>query len=56
MSAAAGGHVEAIRALAELKADVSQAKNDGKTPLQCAKERGHADAVALLQGTVVDIS
>ncbi len=42
-----------LLALANLKADVNQGDNDGKTPLQHAEEGGHANAVVLLQGMSV---
>ncbi len=49
MLAAGGGLVEAIRALAQLGADVTQSDDEGKTPLQYAEEGGHDDAVAWLR-------
>ena len=45
MVASEKGHVDVVRALVELGADVAQAKPDGMTALMLASEKGH-EAVA----------
>ena len=46
-TAAQNGHVEAIRLLCELGADVNTPTNKGVTPVHAAAQQGHIDVVAV---------
>ena len=47
--AAGYGHAEIVKLLLRGGADANKARNDGKTPLRKAKQKGHQAIVALLQ-------
>jgi ankyrin repeat protein len=55
-AAAYYGHVEAIRALCELGADINAAHKDGVTPVFGAAARGHEKAVKLLRKLGADMN
>ena len=46
--ASQNGHVDAIRVLVELGADVNTPDNNGSTPMHIAVRKGHQDVVNLL--------
>eukprot|EP00617_Octactis_speculum_P026289 CAMPEP_0185756606 /NCGR_PEP_ID=MMETSP1174-20130828/15023_1 /TAXON_ID=35687 /ORGANISM="Dictyocha speculum, Strain CCMP1381" /LENGTH=174 /DNA_ID=CAMNT_0028435633 /DNA_START=77 /DNA_END=601 /DNA_ORIENTATION=+ len=46
--AAHQGHVDAIKALAELGADVNESQKNGATPVLIAAHQGHMDAIKLV--------
>ena len=48
-AAAHNGHIETIRVLKELGADVNTLKNDGATPVHVAAHNGHAETIRVLR-------
>ena len=54
--AAANGHVNAIRVLAGLGADVSTPDKNGATPVYIAARKGRSDVIRVLAELGVDVN
>ena len=53
--AATQGHVDYIRVLAELGANVRQATRNGTTPIIIAAQQGHVDCIRVLAELGADV-
>ena len=56
IKAAEKGHESTVRTLAELKADLNQARNGGCTPLFMAAQKGHEATVRMLAELKADFN
>ena len=54
--AAANGNADALKVLADAKADLNKAENDGYTPACLAAANGHADALKVLADAKADLN
>jgi ankyrin repeat protein len=54
--AAESGHVECIRVLHELGADIKKCTDAGASPVWCAAENGHAECISVLHELGADLN